>query len=738
MFYALSSVGAFTKGARNRRKEIRSERAAIREEFERWRKNNPYATAAEFHAKVKQLGSTTPGGGVALPDHYAIQQMAAENQRQKQMVEEENERVKRLRQLNILEADTKLLQTAFTNKPDADITAVLNSYGMEVNEANVGLAQRAQIGVQTALQENATKLEQARKDQERREILTLVAGMNGGFYSGYDLSMKVREAAQSLGYEVPEGMTLPEQKTVQPPSQPASTPTTQTPQTFGPAGSPAPTMAQAAAPEPAPVVPQTPVGITDQLRSSVTSVLSQIDPKTVTPQALEQAIVRAQAGLTGGMMTPDVVGAAFAENELVANLRKQARQNEFNAQLDAARDVKDLFAQVEGQSVGLEAFLSTAANASGALEGLYIPPGSEAILTDVLGDMLRDNAGETKLKGKLAKMSSSELQAEILSRIDDAGFVTIDQMKANRAEALMQAPELGTTEDLFPMLDENLFPDAADAITAAKGFANAKELRDTIIEKFEKYKAIALNGRAVDQYALDMYHPADVLPRSELPRYREVMGAYFDSRIQELKDLDLSKVQPTPREQANNLKAVAQDVAVTDGVTAANAAPVGRAGVEALLEMGRFGFDIESPIMREDGQVVLSNPFQPTEFEEQLRSENGPIIASAIKAALVAYLGYDAEMPDATGLGVLTSAAGRAATNWRTRVETAKDAAEHYMLEHGIDRKTAKELAQQNRNIHSQIFIRNSAALSDQEAKDLLALLDAQEAKPDYEVIITK
>lgn len=737
MIYGLGEIGI---GMQRRRKEIRSERAAIRDEFERWRKNNPYATASEFHSKVKQLGATTPGGGVALPDHYAIQQMAAENQRQRQMVEDENASIKRLRELNILEADSKLLQTAFANKPDADITAVLNSYGMEVNEANVGLAQRAQLGVQTGRQENATKLEQARKDQERREILTAAASMTGGSYRGYDFGMKVREAAQALGYAVPEGMTLPEQATVQPPSQPASAPATQAPQTFGPAGAPAPTMAQAAAPEPAPVVPQTPVRITDQLRFSVTSEMSQIDPKTVTPQALEQAIVRAQAGLTGGMMTPDVVGAAFAQNELVANLRKQARQNEFNTQLEAARDVQDLFAQVEGQSVGLEAFLSTAANASGALEGLYIPPGSEAILSDVLGEMLRDNAGETKLKGKLAKMSSSELQAEILGRINKAGFVTIDQMKADRAEALMQAPELDTTEDLFPLLNDNLASDAVEAVLGADGIGRAEELRDENIALLEQHKAIALNGRAVDQYAFGMYNPADVLPRNELARYREVMGAYFDSRIQELKDLDLSKVQPTSREQANNAKAVAQEVSVTDGVTAANAAPVGKAGVEALLEMGGFGFDIEPGrlIRREEGELVFGNPIQPTEFVEQLRGENGPIIASAIKAALVTYLGYDAEMPDATGLGVLTSAAGRATTNWRTRTQAAKNAAEQYMLEHGIDRETAKVLAQNARNIHSQIFIRDNTGLSDQEALALIEMLDGKSDGPAYEAVLVK
>ena len=71
MFYALGSIGSFADGARTRQKEQRVERAAIREEFDRWKANNPNATAMDFHTKVKQLGATTPGGGSVLPDPLA-------------------------------------------------------------------------------------------------------------------------------------------------------------------------------------------------------------------------------------------------------------------------------------------------------------------------------------------------------------------------------------------------------------------------------------------------------------------------------------------------------------------------------------------------------------------------------------------------------------------------------------------------------------------------------------------
>ena len=743
MFYGIGAIGT---GMQRRRKEIRSERAAIREEFERWKAANPYASASEFHAKVKQLGSTTPGGAVALPDAHAIQQMAAENQRRKQAEEDERAMTKRIRSMQLQEATASMLGKAFANDPNANLTDVLNSLGLEVNEANVSLAQRAQTGIQTANQQKTEVEEQRRRDKERAEIFALASTFTDPYYASYSPRQKFEEAAKTLGYDMPAGLNLPEQTTATQNLAPAALASdvygpvrTPAPQAIAPAGTPP---AQTA---PATPVAQAPVVVSKRLQYNADASVSDINPEQITPRELEAIIARQKALLTGGAITPEDVEAAFDQSPVVKQLRKAARKNEFDAQLEAARDVQDLFAQVKGQSVGLEAFISTAANLSGALEGLYIPPGSEAILADVLGGMLRESNGEFMLNGDLRNMSSSELQDYILGEIDAAGFVTIDEMKAERANALMQAPLLDVTEDLFPMLDENLLPDAADKITEAKGFANAKQLRDQNIALLEQYKAIALNGRAVDQYALGMYHPADVLPRSELPRYREAMEAYFDKRINELKEINLDEVEKTTEEQNTANKDMARDLAVAEGIAAANEKPVSKAGAEALLNMGGFGLDVDwgNLIRREDGEVSLGNPFQQTLLEQQLRGENAEVVASAIKAALLTYLAYDAEMPDATGLGVVTSALGRTVTNWRSRASAATNAARDYMIGQGIDADLAKELAKLAGNLHSQIFVRNNAPLSFKEAEELLALLDGkvetQDGKGDeleYEALI--
>ena len=281
---------------------------------------------------------------------------------------------------------------------------------------------------------------------------------------------------------------------------------------------------------------------------------------------------------------------------------------------------------------------------------------------------------------------------------------------------------------------------AEEAIMDGRDMAERESRQRENIELLKYYKAVAMNGSSVDRYSLNMFDPSDILPPEEQQRYAAEIEAYFDNRIAQLQGLDLKKGTMSTDDQNNENKETARATSITDSITAVNAAPVKKAGAEALLEMGGYGFDLEpgNLVRREGGEIVFGNPFQPTLLEEQLRSDNAPIIASAIKAALLTYLSYDAPMPDATGIGVVTSSANRAMTNWRTRTEAAKDAAEQYMIANGIDSETAKTLAQNNAHLHSQIFIRNSAPLSDQEAKDLLALLDAQEAKPDYEVIITK
>ena len=728
MFYALSSVGAFTQGAQKRRREIRSERAAIREEFERWRKNNPYATAAEFHAKVKQLGSTTPGGGVALPDHYAIQQMAAENQRQKQMIEEEREREQRLRSLQLQEATSGLMRkNAITG--EESVIDLLTPFGLPVNETTTAQAENILRGKRAELAEKSAKEAQ----RQRQMIIEGALRLTGGVYDNMTWSQKVDQMAKMYQFEAPndigqgpDGINVNQQANMQ--------------------RSPQPDVIRAPTVQSTPTPPMSSEGMAI-IEYQLSSLPSLMGNTPILPQTVEAAINAVRDNvLRGGYRSEDEFEAALAANEQIKQLREQAKDNQFNGQLDAPRDVGELHGFMERQNVPLETFLSTAANLDGSLGNLYIPAGREPELADLLLGMLSVGPdGQPSWNKKYKDYNSTELQNAVTEELERYGFLTKDKIRANRQMAMTMGADVDTFEEVTKMFDDNMLVSedgmtAEEAIMDGRDMAERESRQKENIQLLQYYKAVAMNGSSVDRYSLNMFDPSDILPPEEQQRYAAEIEAYFDNRIAQLQGLDLKKGTMSTDDQNNESKETARATSITDSITAVNAAPVKKAGAEALLEMGGYGFDLEpgNLVRREDGEIVFGNPFQPTLLEEQLRSDNAPIIASAIKAALLTYLSYDAPMPDATGIGVVTSSANRAMTNWRTRTEAAKDAAEQYMIANGIDSETAKTLAQNNAHLHSQIFIRNSAPLSDQEAKDLLALLDAQEAKPDYEVIITK
>lgn len=723
MIYGLGEIGI---GMQRRRKEIRSERAAIREEFERWRKNNPYATAAEFHAKVKQLGSTTPGGGVALPDHYAIQQMAAENQRQKQMIEEEREREQRLRSLQLQEATTGLMRkNAITG--EESVNDLLTPFGIPVNETTTAQAENILRGKRAELAEKSAKEAQ----REREMVIEGALRLTGGVYDNMTWSQKVDQMAKMYQFEVPsdigqgpDGINVNQQANMQRSPQPdvIRRPTVQT--------------------APTPPMSSEGMAIIEYQLSSLPRLMGNTP---ILPQTVEAAINAVRDNvLRGGYRSEDEFEAALAANEQIKQLREQAKDNQFNGQLDAPRDVGELHGFMERQNVPLETFLSTAANLDGSLGNLYIPAGREPELADLLLGMLNvGRDGEPSWNKKYKDYNSTELQNAVTEELERYGFLTKDKIRANRQIAMTMGADVDTFEEVIKMFDDNMLVSedgmtAEEAIMDGRDMAERESRQKENIELLQYYKAVAMNGSSVDRYSLNMFDPSDILPPEEQQRYAAEIEAYFDNRIAQLQGLDLKKGTMSTNDQNSESKETARATSITDSITAVNAAPVKQAGADALLEMGGYGFDLETPIKRENGQIVWSSPLQPTLLEEQLSSDNAPIIASAIKAALLTYLSYDAPMPDATGLGVLTSSANRAMTNWRTRTEAAKDAAEQYMIANGIDNETAKTLAQNNAHLHSQIFVRNSAPLSDQEAKDLLALLDGQEAKPDYEVIITK
>ena len=686
MFYALSSVGAFTQGARNRRREIRAERAAIREEFERWRKNNPYATAAEFHAKVKQLGSTTPGGGVALPDHYAIQQMAAENQRQKQMIEEEREREQRIRSLQLQEATVGLMRkNAITG--EESVNDLLTPFGIPVNETTTAQAENILRGKRAELAEKSAQEAQ----RQRQMVIEGALRLTGGAYDNMTWSQKVDQMAKMYQFEVPndigqgpDGINVNQQANMQ--------------------RSPQPDVIRAPTVQTAPTPPMSSEGMAI-IEYQLSSLPSLMGNTPILPQTVEAAINAVRDNvLRGGYRSEDEFEAALAANEQIKQLRKQAKDNQFNGQLDAPRDVGELHGFMERQNVPLETFLSTAANLDGSLGNLYIPAGREPELADLLLGMLSvDRDGQPSWNKKYKDYNSTELQNAVTEELERYGFLTKDKIRANRQMAMTMGADVDTFEEVTQMFDDNMLVSedgmtAEQAIMAGKDMTERESRQKENIELLQYYKAVAMNGSSVDRYSLNMFDPSDILPPEEQQRYAAEIEAYFDNRIAQLQGLDLKKgtmsdddIRNQSRDERNNQIDAQQSAAIQDAATMSMEQEATQDEREAMLSALRNQgyanqFDNLSIVRVEDGQTEGVNPFATGDLYSLLESDQGAVVAQAIKASLAAYESFELM---AGNRGNVLSAAGGFVHNRITeenqRVAAGLEAAKAVLKANGIE-----------------------------------------------------
>ena len=726
MFYA-ANIGV---GMQRRRNEIRSERAAIREEFERWRKNNPYATAAEFHAKVKQLGSTTPGGGVALPDHYAIQQMAAENQRQKQMIEEEREREQRLRSLQLQEATSGLMRkNAITG--EESVIDLLTPFGLPVNETTTAQAENILRGKRAELAEKSAKEAQ----RQRQMVIEGALRLTGGVYDNMTWSQKVDQMAKMYQFEAPndigqgpDGINVTQQANMQPQPDVIRAPTVQT--------------------APTPPMSSEGMAIIEYQLSSLPRLMGNTP---ILPQTVEAAINAVRDNvLRGGYRSEDEFEAALAANEQIKQLREQAKDNQFNGQLDAPRDVGELHGFMERQNVPLETFLSTAANLDGSLGNLYIPAGREPELADLLLGMLsvgRD--GQPSWNKKYKNYNSTELQNAVTEELERYGFLTKDKIRANRQIAMTMGADVDTFEEVIKMFDDNMLVSedgmtAEDAIMDGRDIAERESRQKENIELLQYYKAVAMNGSSVDRYSLNMFDPADILPPEEQQRYAAEIEAYFNERITKLQELDLKKgtmsdedIRNQSNDERNNEIEAKEKALIQDAATTAMSRPITQKEREAMLSTLRQQgyanqFDNLSIVRVEDGETELVNPFETGDLFGLLQGDQGQVVAQAIKASLAAYEGLELM---ASNRGNVLSAVGGFVHNRLTeenqRLAAGLNAAQAVLKANGIE-----DVTPYMNLINKQVL--RGEGISGVPNRIVMARALAEMAPQDYEVIITK
>lgn len=687
MIYGLGEIGI---GMQRRRKEIRSERAAIRDEFERWRKNNPYATASEFHSKVKQLGATTPGGGVALPDHYAIQQMAAENQRQRQMVEDERARQARLQSLRQQEIESGMMaQAAVTG--EESVNDLLTPYGIEVNEANTARAEAILRAQKATLAEQETK-----KKQREREMAIEGAFRMAGTPDAANMTwgQMVEFVSNSYGFETPsdvgqgpDGANVGQQAAPQP-------------------RAPQPDVMRVPEPVANPMAPVNSEGVAIIDAALSMQVPQLLKGEELTPQNVAIAIDVVRGSVLGdGYRSEAEFDAALASNPRIRQLQEQALDSQFNTMLEAPRDVEELVGYLKGQNVPLDTFLETAANLEGNLGNLYVPAGREAELADLLLGMLTvDREGNAQWDQKQFKnKTSSQINEAVKAELERYGFMAKGEIQANRQLAMSMGADVDTFEEVTQMFDDNMLvaddgTTAEQAIMAGEDMTERESRQRENIELLQYYKAVAMNGSSVDRYSLNMFDPADILSPEEQQRYAAGIEAYFNGRIAQLQALDLKKgtmsdddIRNQSSDERNNQIDAQQSAAIQDAATTSMEQGATQGEREAMLSALRNQgyanqFDNLSIVRVEDGKTEGVNPFATGDLYSLLENDQGAVVAQAIKASLAAYESFELM---AGNRGNVLSAVGGVVHNRMTeenqRVAAGLEAAKAVLKANGIE-----------------------------------------------------
>ncbi|MGB1881652.1 MAG: hypothetical protein ACPHTD_13140, partial [Gammaproteobacteria bacterium] len=181
----------FTQGFQEGRERTRNRRAKVFDAFQRWKADNPYATAADFQNAVRAIGGGDLTVANSLPGQQAIQRMASENQRRKAEAEEQKRFEGMERKLRYQNSLYSAVGNAISIMGDkADPATVAAQLGIPVEQVKPAFdqakaqAQKAQADEQRRLFNDGMKyfdqlLDQGLRAGLRGEDLTNFA--QGGF-----------------------------------------------------------------------------------------------------------------------------------------------------------------------------------------------------------------------------------------------------------------------------------------------------------------------------------------------------------------------------------------------------------------------------------------------------------------------------------------------------------------------------------------------------------------------------
>jgi len=592
MFY---NVGKASLAMGQRRKEIRSERAAIREEFERWKASNPYATAMDFHAKVKQLGSTTPGGSVALPDGMSIQRMAADNLRKKQEDELREQRRRQAEDLDIqVKRTTFVRQMIKDTNGQKDPEDLLSAAGMEVNTDNLKWARGLQASI---VEENERISSQRAADNAYRWTSQFNQWRS-------DPANRYLSDDRFPGYNyLSETGMAPQTMTAQ--STPSAS-SGRSPAVVSDAGPVMPSPAPASAPASAPTsaassaTSQVPVDLRLQLslNADMQGIYQKRPDNFLGPNGLETlqqtAISVARAG--GSQASDAAIIAALKDTEFYRSYETELDTETFKAGLLVGRPANQMAISVgegkDAQSIKLEDILTDEVNNTGIFNNRVVPAYAVDEFAAIMRPYFVMGDGGITMTPNITEQQLAELEAQLNS----AGIYDTSQVARQRDQILRQEKTFTSVNDLLADQGAEIAQMQEALVAEVKAAGNTLYARKQAAEQragqLMRFKAMTAANDPVAIYAAGGAYALDLLPASEHQAYNPAAAAalYDDAINAILEAANDPSLEVDPTEQAE----IDRQATETDRVIDLSDEIVTDATVSAAVEaLGGYGIGVE-------------------------------------------------------------------------------------------------------------------------------------------------
>lgn len=567
MFYG---IGGISTGIQRRQKEQRVERAAIREEFERWKANNPNATAMDFHTKVKQLGAQTPGGSTVMPDASSIQRMAAENLRRKQ--EEEADRARKLRVDNL---NMSMTQSTFLNQQIAagmPVNQALTAAGYELSDDNFKMAEGVKTNLDAEQAQKEAQLAQEKYDRAFKQEQAL-----------YQLELNLKDQYPFMTDQ--DATRIVSERFSQFSGPPATAPNT-----YGP-------MPTSSAPSAPMSVGNAGVQIAQRQFEEALPALFENNPgKYAGPNGYEMlkrdAVQLAQR--EGSTLPPAQIAQALEATNFVRQYDESLDDTRFNAALKGDEPSSLSITIGEGKNaipISLKDIYESQLNNGGVLDSRVIPFDKLDEFQAIVAPFFSVNKDGTADLTPLTNMGNQ--LAGLKGQLDQAGIFDKSELATLREQAVLNE---GQAESGAALLDgqrkelEGVVAEVKAQLAAAGSLYEQQQILAQQKVRMDYFKSLTLNDRIAEIYANGGVYPLDVLPASMHSSYdRQAFASTFDDAYESM--LAFGRENAASVMVSSEVNEAETEAKFLDRAMETSSEPVTEDASNAAVEaLGDFGF----------------------------------------------------------------------------------------------------------------------------------------------------